>query len=148
MPAMDETGTICDRLLLGMKGSISEFELNGLRTRMLDAARAKVQRGELRISVPIGYLWHRDIGLGLDPDQRLQEVIRLIFARFRELGSARQAFLSLLAEQIQFPRPTDGRTLTQFDWTLYVIATSYQCLGMPYTPELMPMARVAARRPS
>ncbi len=121
-----------DRLLLGMKGSISEFELNVLRTRMLDAARAKAQRGELRISVPIGYLWHRDIGLGLDPDQRLQEVIRLIFARFRELGSARQAFLSLLAEQIHFPRPTDGRTLTQFDWTLIRYRNVISVLRNPF----------------
>ena len=77
-----------DRLLLGMKGSISEFELGVLRARMLDAARSKASRGELRISVPFGYLWHREAGLGLDPDLRLQEVIRLIFARFRELGSA------------------------------------------------------------
>ena len=54
-----------DRLLLGMKGSISEFELGVLRSRMLDAARSKARRGELRISVPIGYVWHREIGLGL-----------------------------------------------------------------------------------
>jgi DNA invertase Pin-like site-specific DNA recombinase len=87
-----------DRLLLGMKGSISEFELGVLRARMLDAARAKARRGELRISVPIGYIWHREIGLGLDPDLRIQEVVRLIFARFRQLGSARQVFLSVLAE--------------------------------------------------
>ena len=73
-----------DRLLLGMKGSISEFELGVLRARMLDAARAKARRGELRIPVPVGYIWHREIGLGLDPDLRLQEAIRLIFARFRE----------------------------------------------------------------
>ena len=51
-----------DRLLLGMKGSISEFELGVLRARMLDAARAKARRGELRISVPIGYIWHREVG--------------------------------------------------------------------------------------
>ena len=61
-----------------------------LRARMLDAARAKARRGELRISVPIGYVWHREIGLGFDPDLRIQEVVRLIFARFRQLGSARQ----------------------------------------------------------
>src|SRR4029450_12336074 len=79
-----------DRLLLGMKGSISEFELSVIRSRMLDAKHGKAKRGELRISVPIGYIWHREIGLGFDPDLRLQEVIRLIFARFRELGSARQ----------------------------------------------------------
>jgi DNA invertase Pin-like site-specific DNA recombinase len=92
------------RLLLGMKGSISEFELGVLRARMLDAARAKARRGELHISVPVGYIWHREIGLGLDPDLRLQEVIRLIFARFRELGSARQVLLSLTADQVHFPR--------------------------------------------
>ena len=106
-----------DRLLLGMKGSISEFELGVLRARMLDAARAKARRGELRISVPVGYIWHREIGLGLDPNQRLQEAIRLIFARFRELGSARQVLLSLQSDQVHFPRPSDGKTLVSFDWT-------------------------------
>src|SRR5450432_2408318 len=92
-----------DRLLLGMKGSISEFEIGVLRARMLDAARAKARRGELRISVPIGYIWHREIGLGFDPDLRIQETIRLIFERFRKLGSARQVLFSLVREQIHFP---------------------------------------------
>jgi excisionase family DNA binding protein len=105
-----------DRLLLGMKGSISEFELGVLRARMLDAARSKARRGELRLSVPFGYLWHRDVGLGLDPDLRLQEVIRLIFTRFRELGSARQVLLSMTAEQVHFPRPSDEGRMTNFEW--------------------------------
>ena len=61
-----------DRLLLGMKGSISEFEHGILRTRMLDAARAKARRGGSRISVPTGYIWHREIGLGFDPDLRVR----------------------------------------------------------------------------
>ena len=51
-----------------------------------DTARTKARRGELRISVPIGYIWHREIGLGFDPDLRIQEAIRPIFAGFRELG--------------------------------------------------------------
>ena len=106
-----------DRLLLGMKGSISEFELGVLRARMLDAARAKARRGELRIGVPIGYIWHREVGLGFDPDRRIQEVIRLIFDRFRKLGSARQVLLSLVAEQTHFPRPSDGKKLIAFEWT-------------------------------
>jgi DNA invertase Pin-like site-specific DNA recombinase len=105
-----------DRLLLGMKGSISEFELGVLRARMLDAARAKARRGELRISVPIGYIWHREIGLGLDPDIRVQEAVHQIFARFRQLGSARQVHLLLRAEQIHFPRPSDGKKMISFDW--------------------------------
>jgi excisionase family DNA binding protein len=106
-----------DRLLLGMKGSISEFELGVLRARMLDAARAKARRGELRISVPIGYIWHREVGLGLDPDLRIQEVVRSVFERFRRLGSARQVLLSMTAEQIHFPRPSDGKKLISFEWT-------------------------------
>lgn len=105
-----------DRLLLGMKGSISEFELGVLRTRMLDAARSKARRGELRLSVPFGYIWHREAGLGLDPDLRLQEVIHLIFTRFRELGSARQVLLSMTADQIHFPRPSDEGRMTSFTW--------------------------------
>ncbi len=106
-----------DRLLLGMKGSISEFELGVIRARMVDAARAKARRGELRISVPIGYVWHRDMGLGFDPDIRLQKVIRLVFERFQQFGSARQTHLSLTAEGVSFPRPSDGKRLTSFDWT-------------------------------
>jgi excisionase family DNA binding protein len=106
-----------DRLLLGMKGSISEFELGVIRARMLDAARAKARRGELRIGVPIGYVWHRQIGLGFDPDIRLQQAIRRVFEQFRQLGSARQAHLSLAADGLFFPRPSDGKRLTSFDWT-------------------------------
>ena len=106
-----------DRLLLGMKGSISEFELGVIRARMLDAKHGKALRGDLRISVPIGYSWHREIGLGLDPNLRVQEAVRVVFARFRPLGSARQVLISLAAEQMHFPRPSDGKTLVNFDWT-------------------------------
>lgn len=105
-----------DRLLLGMKGSISEFELGVLRARMRDAARSKASRGELRISVPIGYIWHREIGLGLDPDLRVREVISLVFSRFRQLGSARRVHLSLMADEVHFPRPSDGKKMIAFEW--------------------------------
>lgn len=121
-----------DRLLLGMKGNISEFELGVLRARMLDAARAKATRGELRLSVPFGYIWHREIGLGLDPDIRLQDVIRLIFARFRKLGSARQVLLSMTADQIHFPRPSDGKQMVSFDWTLIRYRNVISVLKNPF----------------
>jgi len=76
---------------------------------MYDAARSKAKRGELRISVPIGYTWDRRVGLGLDPDRRLQEVIRLVFQKFRELGSARQVLLWMTSQNIHFPiRRTAG----------------------------------------
>jgi hypothetical protein len=60
---------------------------------------------ELRIPVPIGYVWHREIGLGLDPDRRVQEVTRRIFQRFRELGSARQVHSALKGRGGAFPAP-------------------------------------------
>ena len=105
-----------DRLLLGMKGSISEFELSVLRARMESAKRSKASRGALRISVPVGYVWHRETGLGLDPDLRLQEVIRSVFVRFRSLGSARQVLLSMTADGVHFPRPSEQGRLTSFEW--------------------------------
>src|SRR5216683_3478274 len=105
-----------DRLLLGMKGSISEFELGIIRSWMYDAARSKAKRGELRISIPVGYTWDRHVGLGLDPDRRLHEVIKLVFQKFRELGSARQVLLWMASQDIHFPYPSNGRTSTSFDW--------------------------------
>jgi recombinase len=74
------------------------------------------RRGELRIPVPIGYTWHREAGLGLDPDLRIQEVIRLVFARFSECGGARQVLLRMSAERVHFPRPSDGKRMIAFEW--------------------------------
>ena len=105
-----------DRLLLGMKGSISEFELGLLRARLLDAAWAKARRGELRIPVPTGFVWDREAGIGFDPDLRIQEVIRLVFKKFQELGSARQVLLWMRREEVYFPRPSDGKKTISFDW--------------------------------
>ncbi len=72
---------------------------------MLEAARAKAARGELRYTPPVGYIWDRDAGVHFDPDRRIQEVIRQIFFRFRDLGSARQVLLSMADESVHFPRP-------------------------------------------
>lgn len=96
-------------------GRIGGFEPGVLRARMPEAAQAKARRGDLRIGVPIGYIWdreigwHREIGLGLDPDRRLQAAIRLILERFRHPASARQTLLSPTAGGRHFPRPSDAR---------------------------------------
>ena len=79
-----------------------------------DPRRGAASCGSACLSVTSGT---REIGLGLDPDMRLQEAVRLIFARFRELGSARQVLLSLVADQLHFPRPSDARRMIAFDWT-------------------------------
>jgi hypothetical protein len=93
---------------------------------MYEAARSKAKRGELRISIPIGYSWDPHIGLGLDPDRRLQEVIRLVFRKFRELGSARQVLLWMASQNVHFPYPSDGRTLTRSSGGRPGIAMSFR----------------------
>lgn len=105
-----------DRLLLGLKGTMSEFELTLIRKRLIDAARAKAARGELRIAAPVGYVWDQDTGLELDPDRRIQEAIRTIFSLFDHLGSARQAHLHMCREGLLFPRPADGKSLARLQW--------------------------------
>jgi hypothetical protein len=99
---------------------------------MLEAARAKARRGELRISVPIGYVWHRELGLDFDPDRRLREVIRLIFARFCEIGSARQVFQALRTAKTHFPQPSDSRMLVSFDCTLIRYRNVISVLKNPF----------------
>ncbi len=121
-----------DRLLLGMKGSISEFELGLLRARLLDAAWAKARRGELRIPVPTGFVWDREAGVGFDPDLRIQEVIRLVFKKFRELGSARQVLLWMRREEVYFPRPSDGKQTVSFDWRLARYRSIISLLKNPF----------------
>src|SRR3954471_7351377 len=106
-----------------------------------NAARAKARRGELRNSVPIGYVWHREIGLGFGPDLQIREVVRLIFARFRELGSARQAFLSMWAQQAHFPRPSDGKRLVVFEWTPIRYRNVISVLKARSMRATMPMAK-------
>ena len=105
-----------DRLLLGLKGTMSEFELTLIRKRLVDAAVAKARRGELRISVPVGYVWARDGGLMMDPDRRVQDAIRAIFRLFERLGSATQVLRHMRCEGLLFPRPVDGKGMAQLVW--------------------------------
>ena len=92
-----------DRLLLGLKGTMSEAELGWLRQRAHEARAAKAQRGELIISLPVGYVQTRDGRLEKHPDQRVQAALALIFQKFTDLGSARQVLLWMHQEQIALP---------------------------------------------
>lgn len=105
-----------DRLLLGLKGTMSEFELTTLRRRLLEAARAKARRGELRLPVPVGYVWPQDTGLTIDPDRRVQDAIRAVFRLYERHGSARQVMMHMQREGVLFPRPADAKQLTSIIW--------------------------------
>src|ERR1041384_6730416 len=102
-----------DRLLLGLKGTMSEFELTVMRRRLIDSLVAKARRGELRIGVPVGFVWERDGEMELDPDRRVQQAIRTVFRLFDQLGTARQVLLRMRNDGLLFPRPEDGKQLTR-----------------------------------
>src|SRR5712672_1167859 len=82
-----------DRLLLGLKGTMSEYELSLLRQRGLAARDSKARRGELRFTLPPGYCWDEGGRIVFDPDQHVVQAVHLVFRKFRELGSARQILL-------------------------------------------------------
>jgi DNA invertase Pin-like site-specific DNA recombinase len=90
---------INDRLLLGLKGTMSEFELNLFRQRSMEAIRQKAGRGELRFRLPAGYCWTAHGKVEMDPDARVQQALRLVFTKMIELGTARQVLLWLHNEQ-------------------------------------------------
>src|SRR6478672_1627100 len=92
-----------DRLLLGLKGTMSEYELSLMRQRGLAARDAKAGRGEHQFMLPPGFCWSEAGQIEIDPDEHVADTIRLVFAKFRELGSARQVFLWLRATDIKMP---------------------------------------------
>jgi DNA invertase Pin-like site-specific DNA recombinase len=97
-------GSFNDRLLLGLKGTMSEAELHVLRARLEGGIRNKAARGELRKALPVGLVWGEDDGeILLDPDEAIRGAINVIFERFAELGSVRQVWLWMRREQLRFP---------------------------------------------
>ena len=92
-----------DRLLLGMKGTLSELELSTMRQRSLEALRQKARRGELLLNVAVGYVKVPRDRIVKDPDRRVQEAIGLVFRKFSEFQSVRQVHLWLRQEEVLLP---------------------------------------------
>ena len=93
-----------DRLILGLKGIMAEAELHVLRARLEGGIRNKAARGELRRSLPVGFVWGEGDGeVRFPPDEAVVGAIHTIFAKFKELGSVRKVWLWFRSEGLLFP---------------------------------------------
>ena len=117
-----------DRLLLGLKGSLNEYELDLLRQRSLEARREKAKRGELLVAAPVGYRKTEDQRLEKDPDLRVQDAIRSVFRQFGAIGSVRQTLLWFLEHGLQLPACTPRGEL---QWKRPSYGTVYRILTNP-----------------
>jgi DNA invertase Pin-like site-specific DNA recombinase len=121
-----------DRLLLGLKGTISEFELITMRNRLDRGRLHKAERGELFSKVPCGYVKLPSGEVAFDPDEQARDVVRLIFDKFDELGSIYGVFHYLVRNGIRLGmRLQSGPLRGQLTWRRPVLATLNQMLHNP-----------------
>src|SRR6516225_3046531 len=112
-----DPGFYNDRLLLGLKGTMSEAELYLIRQRMLSGKLAKAERGELAIPLPIGYVRRPSGEVVLDPDEQAQHVVRLVFDTFARLGTLNAVLRYLAGHQVQLPvRMHSGLAKGEIEW--------------------------------
>ena len=120
---LDQDGTYdpsCfnDRLVLGLKGTMSEAELHILKARMRGGVLNKARRGELEMMPPVGLMYHAGV-LGLDPDASVQAVLKLVFDTFEHTGSAFRTVRKLVDDNILFPcRQRSGEKKGDLTWAL------------------------------
>jgi DNA invertase Pin-like site-specific DNA recombinase len=97
-----------DRLLLGLKGTMSQAELHFMHARLLGGKLNKARRGELRFPLPVGLVTTEPDGTVLDPDQEVQGAVRMVFDSFRQTGSAYGVVRQLADRQVRFPKRSYG----------------------------------------
>jgi len=120
-----------DRLLLGLKGSLNEYELDLLRQRAQEARREKARRGELIVVPPVGYVQGEEGVYEKDPDRRVQNAIHQVFEKFLELGSVRQVLFWFVEHDLQLPTQHCGITGWHIRWRRPNYAALYRMLTHP-----------------
>jgi DNA invertase Pin-like site-specific DNA recombinase len=121
-----------DRLLLGLKGTMSEAELHVLRARLLGGQRAKAARGELELKLPVGLLYDPVGRVVLDPDLAVQQAVRTLFATFRRTGSATGTVRTFREQGLLFPRRlTTGPRKGEVAWGELVHSRALRVLKNP-----------------
>jgi DNA invertase Pin-like site-specific DNA recombinase len=103
-----DPGHFNDRLLLGLKGTMSEAELHVLKARLQGGIRNKARRGELPVPLPVGFVYDAAGAVTLDPDRQIQSAVRMIFDTFRQVKSATATVRRFQREGLQFPRRPRG----------------------------------------
>ena len=93
-----------DRLLLGLKGTMSEAELHVLKARLQGGIRNKARRGELELPLPIGLVYTDEAAVAFDPDQQIRSAVQLVFDTFRRSGSACAVVRRFRSAGLLFPR--------------------------------------------
>jgi len=140
-----------DRLLLGLKGTMSEYELSLLRQRGIAARDSKALRGELQFILPPGYCWNEIGQIEMDPDERVNGAIRLMFDKFQELGSARQVLLWAKDQDLQLPiiRRNNSSVCKSIGdrrpTTRYCRSSGTQSMPAPMSSVARPSARGSSR---
>ncbi len=123
-------GLFNDRLVLGLKGTMSEAELHVLRARLNGGIRNKAARGELRRGLPIGLIWGEADGeVLLHPDEAVSGAIRAVFERFAEMGSARRVWLWFRQQGLRFP--LQSSTLPEMRWVTPSYTKIHEVLTNP-----------------
>lgn len=121
-----------DRLLLGLSGIMSEAELHQIKVRLHQGERQKAARGELRLPLPAGLIHNRDGSVTFNPDEEVQERLRLVFAKFRELRSAKAVMRYLRRNNLLLPvRPLHGPAPHAVVWRAADSARVIQILKNP-----------------
>lgn len=134
-----------DRLLLGMKGTMSEMELSLFRQRSLEALRQKARRGELLLTVAVGYVKAPNDRIEKDPDRRVQDAISLVFTKFTELQTVRQVHLWMRHERLPLPSVGYGVEGRRVTWKLPVYNTLYHLLTNPIYAGAYAFGRTGSR---
>jgi Flp pilus assembly protein TadG len=120
-----------DRLLLGMKGTMSEMEGSVFRQRSMEAIKQKARRGEFFSTVAVGYVKCEGDRIEKDPDRRVREAIALLFSKFAELQSVRQVLVWIRHEQILLPALQQGAGQQPILWKTPVYHTLHHILTNP-----------------
>ena len=120
-----------DRLLLGLKGTMSEFELSLLRQRALEAAKQKAARGELFTRVPVGYVLSPDGRCELDPDERVRHAVGLVFECFEQQGSVHQVLVWFREQDHPLPAVHYRQGVRELVWRAATFGAIYRILTNP-----------------